>query len=121
MNKIIPFREAIFHQMDKILSNNRALIFLWGKSGCGKSVLLQRLAKKYQIDFIHEMFKDEIFLKEKIEFLKHKGQKLIILDEVGKYNHDMLENIRIYSDTMSFVLASHKYLNLFKKNILKVV
>ncbi len=46
MSKIIPFREEIFHQINQILESQKAFIFLWGKSGSGKSVLLQRLAKK---------------------------------------------------------------------------
>lgn len=69
MSKIIPFREEIFHQINQILESQKAFIFLWGKSGSGKSVLLQRLAKKYNVDFINENFKDQSFLKEKIEFL----------------------------------------------------
>lgn len=51
MSKIIPFREEIFHQINQILESQKAFIFLWGKSGSGKSVLLQRLAKKYTLDF----------------------------------------------------------------------
>ncbi len=56
MSKIIPFREEIFHQINQILESQKAFIFLWGKSGSGKSVLLQRLAKKYNVDFINENF-----------------------------------------------------------------
>lgn len=121
MSKIIPFREEIFHQINQILESQKAFIFLWGKSGGGKSVLLQRLAKKYNVDFINENFKDQSFLKEKIEFLISQGQSLIILDEVGMYHYAMLESIRIYSDSISFVLSSHKKLNTLKKSILKVV
>lgn len=91
MSKIIPFREEIFHQINQILESQKAFIFLWGKSGSGKSVLLQRLAKKYHVDFINENFKDQSFLKEKIEFLISQGQSLIILDEVGMYHYAMLE------------------------------
>lgn len=65
MSKIIPFREEIFHQINQILESQKAFIFLWGKSGSGKSVLLQRLAKKYNVDFINENFKDPEFLKRK--------------------------------------------------------
>ncbi|KQI63104.1 ATP-binding protein [Campylobacter jejuni CVM 41905] len=119
MSKIIPFREEIFHQINQILESQKAFIFLWGKSGSGKSVLLQRLAKKYNVDFINENFKDQSFLKEKIEFLISQGQSLIILDEVGMYDYAMLESIRIYSDSMSFVLSSHKKLNILKKEHFK--
>ncbi|ECQ8879414.1 ATP-binding protein, partial [Campylobacter jejuni] len=119
MSKIIPFREEIFHQINQILESQKAFIFLWGKSGSGKSVLLQRLAKKYNVDFINENFKDQIFLKEKIEFLISQGQSLIILDEVGMYDYAMLESIRIYSDSISFVLSSHKKLNILKKEHFK--
>ncbi|EFP6607719.1 ATP-binding protein [Campylobacter jejuni] len=119
MSKIIPFREEIFHQINQILESQKAFIFLWGKSGSGKSVLLQRLAKKYNVDFINENFKDQGFLKEKIEFLISQGQSLIILDEVGMYDYAMLESIRIYSDSISFVLSSHKKLNILKKEHFK--
>ncbi|MBC5857704.1 ATP-binding protein [Campylobacter jejuni] len=119
MSKIIPFREEIFHQINQILENQKAFIFLWGKSGSGKSVLLQRLVKKYNVDFINENFKDQSFLKEKIEFLISQGQSLIILDEVGMYDYAMLESIRIYSDSISFVLSSHKKLNILKKEHFK--
>ncbi|EAH9714844.1 TPA: ATP-binding protein [Campylobacter jejuni] len=119
MSKIIPFREEIFHQINQILESQKAFIFLWGKSGSGKSVLLQRLAKKYNVDFINENFKDQSFLKEKIEFLISRGQSLIILDEVGMYDYAMLESIRIYSDSISFVLSSHKKLNILKKEHFK--
>ncbi|EIQ8588669.1 ATP-binding protein, partial [Campylobacter jejuni] len=119
MSKIIPFREEIFHQINQILESQKAFIFLWGKSGSGKSVLLQRLAKKYNVDFINENFKDQSFLKEKIEFLISQGQSLIILDEVGMYDYTMLESIRIYSDSISFVLSSHKKLNILKKEHFK--
>ncbi|EAH8792292.1 ATP-binding protein [Campylobacter jejuni] len=119
MSKIIPFREEIFHQINQILESQKAFIFLWGKSGSGKSVLLQRLAKKYNVDFINENFKDQSFLKEKIEFLISQGQSLIILDEVGMYDYAMLESIRIYSDSISFVLSSHKKLIILKKEHFK--
>ncbi|HDZ4980224.1 TPA: ATP-binding protein [Campylobacter jejuni] len=119
MSKIIPFREEIFHQINQILESQKAFIFLWGKSGSGKSVLLQRLAKKYNVDFNNENFKDQSFLKEKIEFLISQGQSLIILDEVGMYDYAMLESIRIYSDSISFVLSSHKKLNILKKEHFK--
>lgn len=39
MSKIIPFREEIFHQINQILESQKAFIFLWGKSGSGKSVV----------------------------------------------------------------------------------
>lgn len=119
MSKIIPFREEIFHQISQIVESKKAFIFLCGKSGSGKSVLLQRLAEKYHIDFVNENFKDQNFLKEKIEFLVSRGQNLIILDEVGMYDNAMLESLRIYSDTLSFVLSSHKKLNILKKEHFK--
>lgn len=121
MSKIIPFREEIFSSNQSNFRKPKSFYFLWGKSGSGKSVLLQRLAKKYNVDFINENFKDQSFLKEKIEFLISQGQSLIILDEVGMYDYAMLESIRIYSDSISFVLSSHKKLNILKKSILKVV
>lgn len=58
MSKIIPFREEIFHQINQIfLESQKAFIFLWGKSGSGKSVLLQRLAKNIMLILLMKILK----------------------------------------------------------------
>ncbi|EPB4963876.1 ATP-binding protein, partial [Campylobacter coli] len=53
MNNIIAFRQECFDQINALLKN-KALILLWGKSGSGKSVLLQRLALYHNEDFTNE-------------------------------------------------------------------
>ncbi|EIM1028683.1 ATP-binding protein [Campylobacter coli] len=115
MNNIIAFRQECFHQINALLKN-KALIFLWGKSGSGKSVLLQRLALHHNEDFTNQIFTDE---KDFHKFIQDKKRKIIILDEVGMYSPDILELIRIYSDQMSFVLSSHKKIDLFEKEHFK--
>lgn len=115
MNNIIAFRQECFDQINALLKN-KALILLWGKSGSGKSVLLQRLALHHNEDFTNQIFTDE---KDFHKFIQDKKRKIIILDEVGMYNPDILELIRIYSDQMSFVLSSHKKINLFEKEHFK--
>lgn len=57
MSKIISFREKIFHQINQILESQKAFIFLWGKSGSGKSVLLQRLAKNIMLILLMKILK----------------------------------------------------------------
>lgn len=121
MSKIIPFREEIFHQINQILESQKAFIFLWEKVVAVKVYCCKDWQKNINVDFINENFKDQSFLKEKIEFLISQGQSLIILDEVGMYHYAMLESIRIYSDSISFVLSSHKKLNILKKEHFKVV
>ncbi|HEB9355085.1 ATP-binding protein [Campylobacter coli] len=115
MNNIIAFRQECFNQIN-VLLKNKALILLWGKSGSGKSVLLQRLALHHNEDFTNQIFTDE---KDFHKFIQDKKRKIIILDEVGMYSPDILELIRIYSDQMSFVLSSYKKIDLFEKEHFK--
>ncbi|HEB7548320.1 TPA: ATP-binding protein, partial [Campylobacter coli] len=115
MNNIIAFRQECFNQIN-VLLKNKALILLWGKSGSGKSVLLQRLALYHNEDFTNQIFTDE---KDFHKFIQDKKRKIIILDEVGMYSPDILELIRVYSDQMSFVLSSHKKIDLFEKEYFK--
>lgn len=115
MNNIIAFRQECFNQIN-VLLKNKALILLWGKSGSGKSVLLQRLALHHNEDFTNQIFTDE---KDFHKFIQDKKRKIIILDEVGMYSSDILELIRVYSDQMSFVLSSHKKIDLFEKEHFK--
>lgn len=115
MNNIIAFRQECFNQINALLKN-KALILLWGKSGSGKSVLLQRLALHHNEDVTNQIFTDE---KDFHKFIQDKKRKIIILDEVGMYSPDILELIRIYSDQMSFILSSHKKINLFEKEYFK--
>ncbi|EAI3899077.1 ATP-binding protein [Campylobacter coli] len=115
MNNIIAFRQECFNQINALLKN-KALILLWGKSGSGKSVLLQRLALHHNEDFTNRIFTDE---KDFHKFIQDKKRKIIILDEVGMYSPNVLELIRVYSDQMSFVLSSHKEIDLFEKEYFK--
>ncbi|MCX2683247.1 ATP-binding protein [Campylobacter sp. MIT 21-1685] len=118
MNEIVKLREHIFTKINELLKH-KALIFLWGKSGSGKSILLQRLAKQHKAVLINEIFTNEQDLKLCIEKAKEQGINIILLDEVGMYKHPLFEYIRIYSDTLSFVLSSHKKIALFKKEHFK--
>lgn len=72
MNNIIAFRQECFDQINALLKN-KALILLWGKSGSGKSVLLQRLALYHNEDFTNEILQmKKIF----IILYKIKNEKL---------------------------------------------
>ncbi|TKX31440.1 P-loop NTPase family protein [Campylobacter estrildidarum] len=115
MNKIVNLREEIFSRINESLKH-KTLILICGLSGSGKSVLLQRLAKYHDIDYIDEIFSDE---KEFKDIVKKRKKDVLILDEVGMYEIKILELIRIYSDQMSFVLSSHKKIDLFEKDYFK--
>ncbi|TKX32871.1 P-loop NTPase family protein [Campylobacter aviculae] len=115
MNKIITLREEVFLKVNEILKN-KALILICGKSGSGKSILLQRMAKYHDVEYIDEIFKDE---KEFRDVINKRKSDILILDEVGMYEAKILELIRIYSDQMSFILSSHKKISLFEKEYFK--
>lgn len=118
MNEIVRLREQIFTKINELLKQ-KALILLWGKSGSGKSILLQRLVKQHKAVLINEIFKDELEFKSCVEKAKAQGVNIILLDEVGMYTQTLFEYIRIYSDTLSFVLSSHKKILLFQKEHFK--
>ncbi|MBZ7928612.1 ATP-binding protein [Campylobacter sp. LH-2024] len=115
MSKIISLREEIFSKINESL-RHKTLILICGLSGSGKSVLLQRIAKYHDIDYIDEIFSDE---KEFKDIIKKRKKDVLILDEVGMYEVKILELIRIYSDQMSFILSSHKKIDLFNKDYFK--
>ncbi|MBZ7939542.1 ATP-binding protein [Campylobacter sp. W0014] len=115
MNKIVNLREEIFSKINESLKH-KTLILICGLSGSGKSVLLQRLAKYHDIDYIDEIFLNE---KEFKDIVKKRKKNVLIFDEVGMYEEKILELIRIYSDQMSFILSSHKKIDLFEKDYFK--
>lgn len=122
------------HSMEKPLK----MILLFGKPGTGKSILLNRLQEKLkhqkeihyfdtpatnEKEFFHKLFKvltkqdlphnTEVNFSALVNFcknLKGKREILILLDEAQMYSADMMEKIRLISDSRSvkFVVSLHK-------------
>jgi len=114
------------------------MILLFGKPGTGKSILLNRVREKLkynkeifyfdtpaptQKEFFQKLFKvltkkdlpsnTEVNFSALIDYcksLRDKREIIILLDEAQMYDSDMMEKIRLLSDTRSvkFVVSLHK-------------
>jgi len=140
------------HSMDKPLK----MILLFGKPGTGKSILLNRIHNKLknqreihyfdtpainEKEFFHKLFKvltkkdlphnTEVNFSALVDFCKNlrgKREIIILLDEAQMYGPEMMEKIRLFSDTRSvkFVVSLHKteskyiHKKLLKKNLFEV-
>lgn len=126
--------EQLLHSLDKSLK----MVLIFGRPGTGKSFLLNKVyhSKKHQKDlyffdtpattkreFFNKLFKvltkkdmpsgTNIDFETFVEYLRsHKGQKeiIILLDEAQMYPTEILEEIRILSDSgvIKFVISLHK-------------
>lgn len=122
------------HSIDKPLK----MILLFGKPGTGKSILLNHVQNKlkhqkeiYYFDvpaidekeFFHKVFKiltkKDLPSSTRVNFsalvdyckkLRGKREVIILLDEAQMYGADMMEKIRLLSDSraVKFVVALHK-------------
>lgn len=134
LNSSVTAYQQLQHSMDKPLK----MILLFGKPGTGKSILLNRLAEKLkhqkeihyfdtpavnEKEFFHKLFKvltkkdlpvnTEVNFSALVDFCKNlrgKREIIILLDEAQMYGSDMMEKIRLLSDTraVKFVVSLHK-------------
>lgn len=127
-----------YQQLEHGIEKPLKMILLFGRPGTGKSILLNRIHEKlkhqkeiYYFDtptanekeFFYKLFKvltqkklpnnTEVNFSALIEFcqnLRGKREIVILLDEAQMYSPEMMEKIRLLSDTraIKFVVSLHK-------------
>ncbi len=134
LNSSVAAYKQLEHSMNKPLK----MILLFGRPGTGKSILLNRITEKlkhqkeiYYFDtpainekeFFHKLFKvltkknmpnnTEVNFSALVDFCKNlrgKREIVILLDEAQMYGPEMMEKIRLLSDTraVKFIVSLHK-------------
>jgi len=132
-SSVVAYRQ-LEHSMNKPLK----MILLFGRPGTGKSILLNRITERlkhqkeiYYFDtpainekeFFHKLFKvltkkdlpnnTEVNFSALVDFCKNlrgKREIVILLDEAQMYGPEMMEKIRLISDTraVKFIVSLHK-------------
>ncbi len=129
---------AAYKQLEHSMSKPLKMILLFGRPGTGKSILLNRISQKLkhqkeiyyfetpatnEKEFLHKLFKvltkqdlpknTEVNFSALVNYCKElrgKREIIILLDEAQMYGAEMMEKIRLLSDTRSvkFVVSLHK-------------
>ncbi len=129
---------TVYQQLQNSMEKPLKMILLFGKPGTGKSILLNRIREKLkhqkeiyyfetpaptEKEFFQKLFKvltgkdlpknTEVNFSALIDFCKNlrgKREIVILLDEAQMYEAEMMEKIRLLSDTRSvkFVVSLHK-------------
>lgn len=136
MNDFIPLKMQILalEELQKSVSSQDKFILLIGKSGLGKSFLLQKLCQDEKLILFSQPFFDEnAFCKALCKVIDQKNLNfeslytalaenknksyIFVCDEVGMYEENLLEKMRILSDLphICFILSTHKKQKIFEK------
>ncbi len=129
---------SAYRQLQHSIEKPLKMILLFGRPGTGKSILLNRVAEKlkhqkeiYYFDtpatndkeFFHKLFKvltkqdlpknTEVNFSALVNYckgLRGKREIIILLDEAQMYGPEMMEKIRLISDSraVKFIVSLHK-------------